>query len=93
MNEQTILPARRDDFVARSALPPMPLRLSTPIRPFPRRSAKAAFSSIATMLQQPGILGVFLIVILAGVGLTLLQTPKYSATAPDDRSQSGSGGS
>ena len=83
MNEHAILPARREGD--RSVGPAA--HAAPPINAYPAfpqdESEGGAFSNIATMLQRRArlILVVFLLVVSAGVGLTLLQTPKYSATA------------
>jgi succinoglycan biosynthesis transport protein ExoP len=82
MNETTVvLPARRDGAraVAASAAPIN----AYPAYPTTEEREGGAFGNVAAMLRRRIrlVLIVFLGIVAAGVGLTLLQTPKYSATA------------
>jgi succinoglycan biosynthesis transport protein ExoP len=81
MNETTVvLPARRDGARAVTAS-------AAPINAYPAYPTEeregGAFGNVAAMLRRRVrlVLIVFLGIVAAGVGLTLLQTPKYSATA------------
>jgi succinoglycan biosynthesis transport protein ExoP len=83
MNEPSILPARRD-----GSRPVAPAAgASPPINAYPAfpqdETEGNAFGSIVAMLQRRAklVFVVFLSVVAVGVGLTLIQTPQYSATA------------
>src|SRR5262249_37839101 len=75
MNEKLLLPAHRE------AGPPA--QISNGFYPIAEERPGAAFSEFLAMLRRRArlIAAVFIAVSAAGIGLTLMQTPIYSATA------------